>query len=104
MIRHRSIHDVGYVGEKTQFGHFVPIHYLDVESSRHFQLLKEDLSNQYCAVILTKTCPFKQTFNDLVIVVRQTGIQYFWETLVYIFFILVLVVYHSIIICLYLGC
>ncbi|EAT48974.1 AAEL000089-PA [Aedes aegypti] len=82
MIQHRNIHDVGYIGERTQFGHFGPVDYLDVESSKHFQLLKEDLSYQYCVVILTKTCPFKQSFNDLMITIRQSGIQYFWETLV----------------------
>ncbi|XP_055543538.1 uncharacterized protein LOC129729084 [Wyeomyia smithii] len=79
LVQHRNTRDFGYVGERSEFGHFSPIDYLDGESSQMTQLLKDDLFWQSCTAIVTKTCPFKQTFNDMLMIIRQSGIQYFWE-------------------------
>nr|XP_029730976.1 glutamate receptor-like [Aedes albopictus] len=82
MVQHRNMRDIGYVAEKTEFGHVGPVDFLDVQSSDNYQLLKEDLAWQYCTAVVTKTCPFKHSFNDLLINIRQSGIQYYWETMV----------------------
>ncbi|XP_062556994.1 uncharacterized protein LOC134221837 [Armigeres subalbatus] len=82
MVQHRNMRDIGYVAEKTEFGHVGPVDFLDVQSSDNYQLLKEDLAWQYCTAVVTKTCPFKHSFNNLLMNIRQSGIQYYWETTV----------------------
>ncbi|XP_021707133.1 glutamate receptor [Aedes aegypti] len=82
MVQHRDMRDVGYIAEKTEFGHVSPVDFLDVQSADNYQLLKEDLAWQYCTAIVSKTCPFKHSFNELLMEIRQSGIQYYWESLV----------------------
>ncbi|XP_053691082.1 uncharacterized protein LOC128739611 [Sabethes cyaneus] len=79
LIQHRNTRDFGYVGERTEFGHFAPIDYLDAESSKMTRLLKDDLFWQSCTAAVTKTSPFKQSFDTMLMNIRQSGIQHFWE-------------------------
>ncbi|XP_039435049.1 glutamate receptor-like [Culex pipiens pallens] len=79
LIRHRTKRDLGYVGERSEFDHFSPVDFLDEESSLLLQLLKDDLFWQTCIAAITKTWPFKERLNDLIMRVDQSGIQYYWE-------------------------
>ncbi|XP_065072600.1 glutamate receptor-like [Ochlerotatus camptorhynchus] len=76
---HAKTHDMGFGGERTEFQHFVPADFVDSEASTMLQLLKDDLYWESVAAIVTKTCPFKQKFNDLIMQVKQSGIQKYWE-------------------------
>ena len=79
LVEHRTKRDLGYVGERTEFGHFGPVDYLDEESSLLLQLLKDDLFWQSCTAVITKTCPFMERLNELILTVDQSGIQHYWE-------------------------
>ncbi|KXJ76294.1 hypothetical protein RP20_CCG009942 [Aedes albopictus] len=79
MAKHSKTHDMGFAGERTEFQHFVPADFVDSEASTMLQLLKDDLYWESVAAIITKTCPFKQKFNDLIMQVKQSGIQNYWE-------------------------
>ncbi|EDS44674.1 conserved hypothetical protein [Culex quinquefasciatus] len=79
LIEHRTKRDLGYVGERSEFDHFSPVDFLDEESSLLLQLLKDDLFWQTCIAAITKTWPFKERLNDLIMRVDQSGIQYYWE-------------------------
>ncbi|XP_065072620.1 glutamate receptor-like [Ochlerotatus camptorhynchus] len=76
---HAKTHDMGFGGERTEFQHFVPADFVDSEASTMLQLLKDDLYWGSVAAMVTKTCPFKQKFNDLIMQVKQSGIQKYWE-------------------------
>lgn len=71
--------DFGFVGEHSEFGHFVPTEFLDEETSRQKRLLSKDLLWQSCTAYVSKTCPFKSRLNDLIMEIRQSGVQHFWE-------------------------
>ncbi|XP_055604894.1 uncharacterized protein LOC129753118 [Uranotaenia lowii] len=79
MIDHRYALDIGYIGERTQFGHFGPIDFLDEGSASLMRLLKDDLFWQMCTAIVSKTWPLKHHFNKLVLAVKESGIQNYWE-------------------------
>ncbi|EAT48976.1 AAEL000066-PA [Aedes aegypti] len=79
MTQHSKTHDMGFAGERTEFRHFVPADFVDNEASTMLQLLKDDLYWESVVAIITKTCPFKQKFNDLIMQIKQSGIQNYWE-------------------------
>ncbi|XP_062556993.1 probable glutamate receptor [Armigeres subalbatus] len=79
MVKHTKMHDMGFVGERTEFQHFVPADFVDNEASTMLQLLKDDLYWASAAAVVTKTCPFKQKLNDFIMQIKQSGLQYFWE-------------------------
>ncbi|XP_055604893.1 uncharacterized protein LOC129753117 [Uranotaenia lowii] len=79
MIDHRYALDIGYIGERTQFGNFGPIDFLDEGSASLMRLLKDDLFWQMCTAIVSKTWPLKHHFNKLVLAVKESGIQNYWE-------------------------
>lgn len=82
LTRYAKFGNFGFVGERTEFGHFVPIDYLDEESSQMLRLLKSDLSWENCAAVVSKTSPIKPRLNDLIMNVRQSGVQFYWELMV----------------------
>ncbi|XP_058817470.1 uncharacterized protein LOC131680777 [Topomyia yanbarensis] len=79
LYRHTKTHDLGFVGERTEFNHFVPSDFVDNEASTMLQLLKDDLYWETVVALVTKTSPFRQEFNNLLMQVKQSGIQHFWE-------------------------
>ncbi|XP_038116675.1 uncharacterized protein LOC6050674 [Culex quinquefasciatus] len=79
LVRHSKTHDLGYCGERTEFEHFVPAEFVDLEASSMLQLLKDDLYWETVAHLVTKTCPFKEPYNDMIMTVKQSGMQDFWE-------------------------
>nr|XP_029718598.1 uncharacterized protein LOC115261320 [Aedes albopictus] len=79
ITKHTKMHDMGFVGERTEYNHFVPEDFVDSEASTMLQLLKDDLYWASAAAIVTKTCPFRQKLNDFIMLVKQSGIQYYWE-------------------------
>ncbi|XP_055608597.1 glutamate receptor 3-like [Uranotaenia lowii] len=79
LIAHSKSHDLGYIGERTEACHFVPASFVDNEASTMLQLLKDDLYWESVVAIVTKTCPFRQAFNDFIMQVKQSGVQMFWE-------------------------
>lgn len=86
LVRHSKTHDLGYCGERTEFEHFVPAEFVDLEASSMLQLLKDDLYWETVAHLVTKTCPFKEPYNDMIMTVKQSGMQDFWELRVRISF------------------
>ncbi|XP_058823636.1 uncharacterized protein LOC131684630 isoform X1 [Topomyia yanbarensis] len=79
LMKHSKTRDMGFVGEFTEFGHFTPVDFLDAESASMLRILKDDLAWQSTTILMTKTCPFRQSFSDLVMNVRQSGIQHLIE-------------------------
>lgn len=79
LVDHSKTHDVGFCVEQSEYGHFVPSSFVDVEASTMLQKLKDNLYWETVAALVTKTCPFKQPFNDLIMKVKQTGVQHYWE-------------------------
>ncbi|XP_065072611.1 uncharacterized protein LOC135696992 [Ochlerotatus camptorhynchus] len=79
LAKHTKMHDMGFVGERSEFQHFVPVDFVDSEASTMLQLLKDDLFWESVSALVTKTCPFMQKFNDLIMQVKQSGIQKYWE-------------------------
>ncbi|XP_055633889.1 glutamate receptor-like, partial [Toxorhynchites rutilus septentrionalis] len=77
--QHRRTRDMGFIGERTEFGHFGPVDFVDAESSKVLRLLKDDLAWETTAALVTKTCPFRGRFDEFLMRIRQSGIQYYWE-------------------------
>ncbi|XP_052565955.1 uncharacterized protein LOC120417136 [Culex pipiens pallens] len=71
--------DFGFVGEHSEFGHFVPTEFLDEQTSSEKRLLSKDLLWQSCTAYVSKTFPFKSQLNDLIMDIRQSGVQHYWE-------------------------
>ncbi|XP_055546486.1 glutamate receptor-like [Wyeomyia smithii] len=76
---HTKTLDLGFVGERTEFSHFVPSDFVDNEASTKLQLLKDDLYWESVTAIVTKTSPFRHALDDLIMQVKQSGIQHYWE-------------------------
>ncbi|XP_058823633.1 uncharacterized protein LOC131684627 [Topomyia yanbarensis] len=79
LAKHRNTRDMGFVGERTEFGHFAPIDYVDEESSKMLRLLKDDLFWQSCTAAVPKTWPVREAFDNLLLNIKQSGIQHYWE-------------------------
>lgn len=79
LTQHRKTRDMGFIGERTEFGHFGPVDFVDVESSEVLRLLRDDLAWETTVALVTKTCPFRAQFDDLLMRIRQSGIQQYWE-------------------------
>ncbi|XP_038116678.1 uncharacterized protein LOC6050679 [Culex quinquefasciatus] len=79
LVKNAKSGNFGFVGERTEFGHFVPVDYLDEESSQMLRLLKDDLSWETCVALVSKTCPFKPRLDELIMNIRQSGVQFYWE-------------------------
>lgn len=79
LVQRAKTREFGFVGERTEFGHFGPTDFLDKETSRQKKLLANDILWQSCTAFVSKTCPFKSRLNDLIMNIRQSGIQYYWE-------------------------
>uniref|UniRef100_A0A182JBJ4 Ionotropic glutamate receptor C-terminal domain-containing protein n=1 Tax=Anopheles atroparvus TaxID=41427 RepID=A0A182JBJ4_ANOAO len=78
--RHAHAVDGGFIIEQAQHGHFAPSDFLDLESSTKFQILREDIYFEYCIALMTKTNPLRNSLNEHILQVQQSGMLYHWGT------------------------
>lgn len=53
--------------------------YIDKESSKFYMIQKELMYWQYTIVMASKTWPFMEQLNRIVLMQQESGIRYYWE-------------------------
>ncbi|XP_050079459.1 glutamate receptor ionotropic, delta-1-like [Anopheles maculipalpis] len=66
----------GFIIEQAQHGNFAPSDFLDRESSKTLQPLKDTIYTQNCAALITNTNPLRSNLNEYILRVQQSGILY----------------------------
>ncbi|XP_049548041.1 uncharacterized protein LOC125959270 [Anopheles darlingi] len=72
----------GFIIARAQYGNFAPSHFLERNTSKLYQKLLDDMYYQNCAAISTKTNPLLAHLNDYILRVQQSGILYYWGSIV----------------------
>uniref|UniRef100_A0A336LV05 CSON002664 protein n=1 Tax=Culicoides sonorensis TaxID=179676 RepID=A0A336LV05_CULSO len=65
--------------EKMQSGTLVYLSYINKNNSKFLMMVKETLYKEYTAVVSTKTWPFMEQLNRIVLMQMESGIRYYWE-------------------------
>uniref|UniRef100_A0A182IVC3 Ionotropic glutamate receptor C-terminal domain-containing protein n=1 Tax=Anopheles atroparvus TaxID=41427 RepID=A0A182IVC3_ANOAO len=79
--RHARAVDGGFIIEQAQHGNFAPSDFLDRESSTKFQVLRDDIYFQYCIAVMPKMNPLRNSLNEHILQVQQSGMLYHWGTM-----------------------
>lgn len=64
--------------------------FLDKESSKHYMIMKEPMYWTYTVVMSSKTWPFMEQLNRIVFFQQESGLRYYWQYLVKLFSVIVL--------------
>lgn len=68
--------------EKMQHGTLSYQSFLDNDSAKHYMIMKHSLYWQYTVVMASKTWPYMEQLNRIVLMQQESGIRYYWEYLV----------------------
>lgn len=71
--------------ETMQYGTLTYQSFIDKESSEFYMLMKEPAYWQDTFIMASKTFPFMEQLNRIVLMQRESGIGYYWERRVNIF-------------------
>lgn len=72
-------HRMAVMLEIMQHGSLSYQPYIDEETSKHYMIMKEAMFWQGTLIMASKTWPFMEQLNRIVLMQQESGIRYYWE-------------------------
>lgn len=72
-------HRMAVILETMQYGTLSYQEYIDRPSSKYYMLMKQQAYWQGTVIMTSKTWPFMEQLNRIVLMQQQSGIGYYWE-------------------------
>lgn len=84
-------HKMAVTVEMMQHGALSYQSFIDKESSKYYMIMKQPMYWEYTIVMASKTWPFMEQLNRIVLMQQESGIRYYLEYSVIIFVLNILI-------------